>query len=146
MKKILTALLFSLLTPLAMAASPVDVHHGYVRAVPPGQSNSAAFMMLKNNSAKAISLVRAQSGIAEAVELHTHTMNQGVMQMRQVSEISVPGNGSTQLKPGGYHIMLIGLKKNLFEGQTVQLKLHFSNGSMSIVDLPIRKVIAGMKH
>lgn len=145
MKKWLTALIFALITPMAMAASTVDVVNPYARAVPPGQPNSAIFMMLKNNSAKEISLIRAQSGVADAVELHTHTMDQGVMKMRQVSEIRIPGNGMAQLRPGGYHIMLIGLKQNLFEGQKVSVKLYFSNGAMSVVEMPIKKVMVGMK-
>lgn len=145
MKKWLTALALTLLAPLALAAGTVDVQNPYVRAVPPGQPNSAAFMMLKNNSAKEVSLIRAQSGVAEAVELHTHTMDQGVMKMRRVPEIRIPGNGMTHLKPGGFHVMLIGLKQNLFEGQKVSVKLYFSNGSMAIVEMPIRKVLVGMK-
>jgi len=146
MKKWLTALIFALITPMALAANTVDVVNPYARAVPPGQTNSAIFMMLKNKSAKEVSLIRAQSGVAETVELHTHTMDQGVMKMRQVSEIRIPGNGMTHLKPGGYHIMLIGLKQNLFEGQKVSVKLYFSNGSMAVVEMPIKKVMAGMKQ
>lgn len=146
MKKWLTALVFALITPMAMAASTVDAVNPYARAVPPGQPNSAIFMMLKNNSAKEISLIRAQSNVADAVELHTHTMDQGVMKMRQVSEIRIPGNGMAQLRPGGNHIMLIGLKQNLFEGQKVSVKLYFSNGSMAVVEMPIKKVMAGMKQ
>lgn len=146
MKKWLTALIFTLITPMALAANTVDVVNPYARAVPPGQPNSAIFMMLKNNSAKEVSLIRAQSGVADAVELHTHTMDQGVMKMRQVSEIRIPGNGMTLLKPGGYHIMLIGLKQNLFEGQKVTVKLYFSNGSMAVVEMPIKKVMVGMQQ
>lgn len=146
MKKWLTALIFALITPMALAANTVDVVNPYARAVPPGQTNSAIFMMLKNKSAKEVSLIRAQSGVADAVELHTHTMDQGVMKMRRVSEIRIPGNGMTLLKPGGYHIMLIGLKQNLFEGQKVSVKLYFSNGSMAVVEMPIKKVMAGMKQ
>jgi len=103
-------------------------------------------MRLKNKSARPVSLIRAQSSVAEAVELHTHTMDQGVMKMRQVPEIQVPGNGMTHLKPGGYHIMLIGLKQNLFAGKKITVKLYFSNGEMAVIDLPIQKVhVGGMK-
>lgn len=147
MKKWLTALILTLITPVVLAANTVDVKNPYARAVPPGQPNSAIFMMLKNNSAKEISLIRAQSSVAEAVELHTHTMDQGVMKMRQVSAIRIPANGMTQLRPGGHHIMLIGLKQNLFEGQKISVKLHFSNGEMAVVDLPVQKVQVGsMAH
>lgn len=146
MKKWLTALIITLIAPLAMAANTLDIRNPYVRAVPPGQANSAAFMILKNKSAAPVKLISAQSAVAEAVELHTHIMDQGVMKMRQVSEILIPGNGMAHLKPGGLHIMLIGLKRNLFEGQKVSVKLHFSNGSMAVVEMPIKKVMVGMQQ
>jgi len=148
MKTWFISLLLLLTAPLAMAGKAVDVMHPYARAVPPGQSNSAIFMMLKNNSPLSVSLIKAQSAVAENVELHAHMVDNGVMKMRQVPEIAVPGNGSIKLQPGGYHIMLIGLKQDLNEGDKVRVRLYFSNGSMSIVELPVKKVQMGMgaKH
>lgn len=146
MKKWFMSLLLMLTAPFALAGQVVDVMHPYARAVPAGQENSAVFMMLKNNSARPVSLIQAQSSVAESVELHTHMVHNGVMMMRQVPEIQIPGNGSVKLQPGGFHIMLIGLKQQLKEGEKIRVKLHFSNGSLSTIELPVKKVQMGMKH
>ena len=145
MKKTLLSLLLLVLSPLALAQD-IQVMHPYARAVPPGQTNSAAFMMLKNASSEQVSLVKATSPAANVVELHNHIMDDGVMKMRQVEDIKVPAEGMAELKPGGFHVMLIGLKQNLNEGDLIQLKLHFSNGEMADLELPVKKVQMGMKH
>ena len=147
MKKWFISFVLALVAPLALAASSVDVIKPYARAVPPGQENSAMFMMLKNKSARPVSLISAQSSAADVVELHTHTMANGVMQMRQVSEINIPANDHVSLQPGSFHIMLIGLKKQLKEGDKVSVKLHFSSGEMAIVEMPVKAVqMMKMKH
>ncbi|MBB1486533.1 copper chaperone PCu(A)C [Oceanospirillum sediminis] len=145
MKKTLLSLLLLVLSPLALAQD-IQVMHPYARAVPPGQMNSAAFMMLKNAASEQVSLVKATSPAANVVELHNHIMDDGVMKMRQVEDIKVPAEGMAELKPGGFHVMLIGLKQNLNEGDQIQLKLHFSNGEMADLELPVKKVQMGMKH
>jgi protein SCO1/2 len=110
-------------TPVAAAATAVMVHDAYVRAVAPGATVSAAFMMLHNPTAAARALVAAASPAATTVELHTHQNDGGVMRMRQVERIDVPAGGQTTLAPGGYHVMLIGLTGPLTEGTTVPLTL-----------------------
>lgn len=83
----------------ATAADSVTVENAYARAVPPGQPNSAAFLTLVNTSDTDHSLKAAASPVAATVELHTHTNNNGVMEMRQVPQIDVPAKGRTELKP-----------------------------------------------
>lgn len=145
MKKSLLSLLLLVLSPLALAQS-IQVMHPYARAVPPGQTNSAAFMMLKNSSSEQVSLVKAQSSVSDVVELHNHIMDNGVMKMRQVPEVVIPAGGKAELKPGSFHVMLIGLRQDLKEGDMVQVKLHFSNGEMADIEMPVKKVMGGMKH
>ena len=84
--------------------------------------------------------------MAATVELHTHTNNNGVMEMRQVPQIDIPANGKTELKPGGLHIMLIGLKQNLKAGENANVTLQFEDGSSSTITAPIQAVTppAGM--
>lgn len=135
--------LSALLSTTALAE--VSIEDAYARAVPPGQTNSASFMMLKNSEAKDLALVSAQSPVAKAVELHNHISEDGVMKMRQVQQISVPASGSVTLQPGGYHIMLIGLNQDLNEGQEIDLTLEFSDGSNQTLTLPVKKVMNGMK-
>lgn len=122
------------------AADAVTVENPFARAVPPGQPNSAAFMTLVNTSDVDHSLKSATSPVAATVELHTHTNNNGVMEMRQVEQIAVPAKGRAELKPGGFHIMLIGLKQDLTAGEKAQLTLTFEDGSTTTVDAPIQEV------
>lgn len=137
---VLLSALFSTLT-----LAEVSVEDAYARAVPPGQMNSASFMTLTNSATDNVSLIAANSAIAKAVELHNHISEDGVMKMRQVKQINIPASGSVTLQPGGYHIMLIGLNKDLSEGQEIDLTLQFSDGSNQTLTLPVKKVMSGMK-
>ncbi|WP_158174366.1 copper chaperone PCu(A)C [Grimontia hollisae] len=127
------------------AYAAVDVVGPFARATPPHAPNSAAFMVLSNDSDKKLSLVEASTPVAGKVELHNHVMKDGMMQMRQVKAIDIPANGSTELKPGGLHVMLFNLSMPLKEGETLPLTLLFSDGSEITQEVPIRKVMAGAK-
>lgn len=122
----------------------VNILSAYVRAVPPGQMNSAAFMQIENGSGQARQLVAASSTVVETVELHTHTNADGVMQMRQVPHIDVPANDTVVLEPGGLHVMLIGLKQNLVAGERIKVELVYGDGSRETIVMPIREVMGGM--
>ena len=124
-------------------ADSVTVKHLYVRAVPAGQVNSAAFMMLKNNSSEDRLLVSAHSNISKVVELHTHKKEGGMMRMRQVDSIAIKAGSKTVLKPGGLHIMFIGLKHGLKAGENVELKLVFDNKTELALTVPV-KLVKGM--
>ncbi|MFM1892226.1 MAG: hypothetical protein RLZ44_1303 [Pseudomonadota bacterium] len=130
------------------AAEEVAVHDAYARAVPPVVPNSAAFMTLHNAGTADHTLVSASSPAAATVELHTHINDNGVMRMRPVEGgIAVPAGGSTELQPGGLHVMLIGLHQPLVEGDQVELELTFEDGSTQLLTAPVRKVMAGgMDH
>jgi len=116
------------------AAVHITVNQPRIRATAPGQTVSGAFMTLVNNSATAYALSSVDFGGASAVEIHETTMDGDMMRMRQVSQIDIPANGSAELKPGSYHIMLIGLKKVLKAGTTETLTLTFSDDSQKTVE------------
>ena len=149
MKKTLAALALSAAAwlPAAWAADAdqVQVIAPYARAVPPTAPASAAFMTLRNRGDHATALIAADSDVAEITELHTHVHKNGMMMMRPVARIPVPAKGETQLKPGGYHIMLIRLKHPLKPGDKVHLTLRFADGSTKAVTAPVRP-INGMSH
>lgn len=141
------ALGFSAGLMAAGAAEEVRVSGAYVRAVPPGQPNSAAFMRLSNGGAKPHALVAAQSPVAETLELHTHLMEGGMMKMRRVERIDIPAGGSVALDPGGYHLMLIGLKRFLKPDQDIELTLRFEDQTTQKLQIPVRTIEAGlMQH
>jgi copper(I)-binding protein len=143
-------MLFGLVTTTLIAVTPaadeVTVVDPYVRAVPPGQPNSAAFMQLQNNSTTKHAIVKAESPVSNVVELHTHIMEGGVMKMRQVKQIDVPAQGRTTLKPGGLHVMFLGLKSELKSGQLVPVTLIFEDGSKTTIHAQVRKMQLHMKH
>ena len=152
MQIFLVVLTMSLTGPVfsASASDSVSVVDPYVRMVPPGQTVSAAFMTLKNASA-ATAVVNAKSTVSKVVELHTHTHEDGMMMMRRIDKIDLPANGETVLKPGGLHIMLIGLHEGLQLDQKVSITLEFADGSSKVIEAPVRKIMMkgmmkGMKH
>jgi len=118
----------------------VSIDKQYVRATPPHAKNSAAFLMLTNNTDKEIKLVAVSSDIAERVELHNHIKEDGMMKMRQVEEVTIAANGNTSLQPGGYHVMFLGLKKDLTEGENVDIRLFFDNGDELNIEAPVKKI------
>ena len=124
-------------------AAGVSVEHAYARAVPHGQPNSAAFMVLKNSSAHDRALVEARSSVSKVVELHTHKMEGGMMRMRRIDKIEVKAGSETVLKPGGLHVMFIGLKQQLKAGEQVDLELVFDDGQVTKLTIPV-KLVAGM--
>ena len=126
-------------------AGNISVMHPHVRAVPEGQPNSAAFMVIKNNTGQDRALINAQSNISKAVELHTHKKEGGMMRMRRVNTIDIKANSKTVLKPGGLHIMFIGLNHQLNKGDKVKLDLTFDNGETVKLSVPV-KVVKGMMH
>ncbi|MDX1808236.1 MAG: copper chaperone PCu(A)C [Sulfurospirillaceae bacterium] len=138
--------LFSVIATSLIVAGNIEVKDAYVRAVPPSLPNSASFMKLINHSSDIIYLKRADSTLAKRLELHEHTMENGMMVMRKVPSIKIPAKSMVMLKPGGYHIMLIGLKKHLKNHDTVKkIDLYFSNGEKVILrNVPVKSVMGGM--
>jgi copper(I)-binding protein len=100
--------------------------------------NSAAYMILDNKGSNPDRLIQARSDVAEAVELHKTEMQGEVMTMQQVEAIDVPAGGQVELKPGGLHIMLIGLKKDLTPGEVIDLVLVFEKAGEIPVKAEVR--------
>ena len=143
MKKTLLGLLVA---TASLFASDIEIKDAYVRATPPGLPNSAAFMTLVNKTDKDLAIVKASSKVSKIVELHTHDMKDGVMKMYQIPKIDVAAKSQTVLKPGGLHIMLIGLYNPLKVNDNVELTLELSNGQTKTIQAPIKTVMGGMKH
>lgn len=127
-----------------VVAGPFAVSAAYARAVAPGQTNSAVFLQLQNQDTQAHALVSASSAVSAAVELHNHVNEGGVMKMRQVEKIDLPAGENVVLKPGSFHIMLIGLKQPLKVGETVELSLSFEDGTRLKLSAPVQEVSAPM--
>ncbi len=141
MKRVNQLLALLLLTlPLSGIAQEIEIHDPYARAVPPGQPNSAVFMRMVNSGSEPRALVRATSSAAEVVELHTHTLEGGMMRMREIARIELPAGEEVRLEPGGLHIMLIGLAPGFAPDSEVELTLHFADGSEQTLTAPVRRL------
>lgn len=120
----------------AVGAGSIRVQQPFARATP--AKVGGVFMMLQNGGA-ADRLVKAESEIAESVELHTNVKDGETMRMRRVDAIELPAGGEAKLEPGGYHIMLIGLKQPLKEGTHFQLTLTFEKAGSMTIQVPVQK-------
>lgn len=107
----------------ALLWAQVHVRDAWVRAAVPQQKATGAFMRL--TSAQEAALIEARSPVAGAVELHEMTLVDNVMRMRAVPRIELGAGRTVELKPGGYHVMLLDLKQPLKPGDTVPLTLVF---------------------
>ncbi len=101
--------------------------------------NSAAYMMLQNGTDANDELIGASSDVAQAVELHLSQMKaDGTMEMIQQQLISLPAGKMTELKPGSYHVMLIGLTRDLKAGDEISLTLKFKNRADLSLTIPVK--------
>lgn len=103
-----------------------------------GGSNSAAYLIIQNSGGAPDRLVRAYSDAAQSTELHLSEVKGGVMSMRPVEGVEVPARGKAELKPGSYHIMLVGLTKDLSPGDVLKLTLEFENAGLMEVEAEVR--------
>lgn len=121
MKRFTLSMSLALIT--LAASAQVTVSEPWVRATVPQQKATGAFMKLQ--SAQDAKLISAKSAVAGVVEVHEMAMDAGVMKMRAVDGLALPMGKAVDLKPGGYHIMLMDLKSQLKEGDAVPLTLTF---------------------
>lgn len=116
----------------------ISVEQPWARATPAGAITGAAYMTLDNKSGAADRLTGASSDVAEKVQIHEMKVENGVMQMREIAGgLAIPANGSVVLKPGSYHVMLIGLKKPLAAGEKFALTLTFAKAGNISVTVPV---------
>ena len=138
MKLTIIAALLALSSVVAHAQTPtVEVKNAWVRTAVPGQSGTGAFMSITaKNGAR---LVGASSPVAGVAEVHEMKMEGDVMRMRAVPVLELPAGKTVQLKPGGYHVMLMELKQALPKGASVPLTLTLkdANGKQSQAELTL---------
>ena len=141
----LVVLLLGCLLPVIAwaAANPVvQVRNGFVRGLPPGTTNTAAYMTLVNTSDEALVLTGAMSPAATSAMLHKTVHHEGgMMAMEHVMTATLPARGQLKLESGGLHLMLMGLKRPLREGTNVEVTLQFEGGYSLTADLPVVSVL-----
>jgi copper(I)-binding protein len=124
---------------------PIDIGHPYARATAPGQPTGGGFLSLQN-AGPADRLLSASADISKSVELHEMKMEGDVMRMRQVEGIALPTGQKVALAPGGLHIMFIGLKAPLKEGDKFPLVLKFEKAGEVTVTVNVEAAGANHSH
>ncbi|MFN3976617.1 MAG: copper chaperone PCu(A)C [Aquificaceae bacterium] len=131
-----------LLTGLALAQPKIEVKDAWVREVPPTSKMSAAYMIIENKGNEADKLIEASNNASKITEIHETIGGK----MRRVNALEIPAGSKVELKPGGYHIMLINLNKPLKEGEKVEITLKFEKSGEIKVEAPVKKGMGGMHH
>ena len=136
----------SLLTTTSATAQQHDaavrVDGAWARASVPGQKGTGAFMRL--TAQDGARLVRAESPAAGVTEVHEMKMEGDVMKMRAVPALELPAGKTVELKPGGYHVMLLDLKAPLEKGSTVPVTLVFQDAKGAESTLQLTLPVAAM--
>jgi hypothetical protein len=139
----LVSLMFAVITPFAVAE--VTVKQPWVRATVAQQKATGAFMQI--SSSQDARLVEFRSPLAGVVELHEMVMDNGVMRMRAITALELPAGKTVTLGPGSYHLMLLDLKAQMKEGDSVPLILVIEARDKKRetleVNAPVRALTAG---
>ena len=139
MKLPILASLFAFATLSAAQAmdGPITIEHAWARPTAASVANGAAYLTIKNTGKADDTLTGAETSAAAKAELHESSMEGNVMKMRPLGDVTVPAGGSAEFKPGGKHIMLLGLKAPLMAGQSFTLTLHFKSAGAETVKVDV---------
>lgn len=125
-------------------AGKLHLEQPTARPTRPGQPGGAAYVTIENRGNTPDRLIGASAAIAGKTEIHTMTMEGGVMKMREAGEIMIAPGTTVVMQPGdGYHIMLLGLKKPLKTGEQFPLTLHFEKAGKVKVAVEVSDKIGG---
>ena len=118
----------------------ITIEQGYVRETIPGTSISSAYMNINNNTEQSVSLLGASSDVSQRIEIHQHTMLDGMMKMRRVESVNAEAGDTLTLAPSGYHLMIFDLTEPLQAGQSMTITLHFSGEKNIEITLPVQSI------
>jgi copper(I)-binding protein len=125
-------------------AKSIVVDHPWARATPAGAKTGAAYVTLINNGGSGDRLLSATTPVAGQVQFHSVSEENGVSRMREMHAVEVAPGAKVTFSPGGMHIMMVGLKQPLKEGQSFPLTLTFEKAGKMDVTVPVAKV--GASH
>jgi len=128
--------------PAQQAPSPgLEISQAWSRATPASAPVGVGYLALKNRGAEPDRLLGGSTEVAARVEVHEMSMDGGVMKMREVAGgLEVKPGETRELKPGGHHLMLMGLKRPLKEGESFRIRLEFAKSGAREVEFTVRGV------
>jgi copper(I)-binding protein len=124
--------------PQWAGAADLEVTQAWARPTPPAAQVGAVYLSITNRGKQEDQLLSLSTAVAGSVEIHeTQTVN-GVMQMRPVASVICPAGATVKVEPGGLHVMLLGLKQPLIEGDRFDLTLRFRDAGPLLVHVPVQ--------
>lgn len=115
---------------------PIEISNAWIRWMPPAVNNSGAFFMLTNNTGTELILESVEAEWAHHVMMHESTIVDGMAKMNHIDQVVIMD--SVEFKPGGKHIMLMGLQQNLTKGAILHIRLHFAGREPLVVPFEVR--------
>ncbi|WP_417412205.1 copper chaperone PCu(A)C [Hoeflea sp.] len=121
----------------------LEIEHPFARATPPNAPVSGGYITIRNTGEEADRLISGEADFADRVEIHEMKMDGEVMKMRQLTDgLEIPAGGEVVLKPGGYHIMFIGIDSQFKDGENRNVKLTFEKAGSIEVDFTVQDMRA----
>lgn len=139
MKSLLLVLLGSSSLAWAVAVKDIEVKDAWVRATPPSMNMTTAYFEVSNNTVNPVALVEVESPVAKDCNIHETLQKGAFTTMNEVSAVEIAPHETTKLAPGGYHVMMTGLKQPLKENETIPLVLKFKDGREVKVEAKIKQ-------
>jgi copper(I)-binding protein len=124
----------------------LQVRHPWTRATPPGARVAAGYLEIRNSGKEPDRVIGASTPAAERVEFHVMTLDGDIMKMRQVKDFEVPARQRLVLRPGGSHLMLVGLKQPLAKGDRIPLTLRFERAGELQIELEVQPLDSRKPH
>ena len=122
----------------------IEVHHPWSRATPPGAKLAVGYMEIRNRGSQPERLLSASTAAAKRVEMHVTLREGEIMRMRQVPSFEIPAGERFALRPGGSHLMLVGLTRSLEKGGRFRMTLRFERAGELEIELEVQE--AGSRH
>ena len=116
----------------------IEVRHPWTRATPPGAEVAAGYLEIRNNGRGPDRVIGASTPAGERVELHVMANEQGVMKMREAASFEAPARKRLTLRPGGTHLMIVGLRKPFVKGQRIPLIIRFEHAGDVRVEMEVQ--------
>ncbi len=136
---IVVFILSSVVSTQSLANPRLNIESAYVTALIPGQETSAGYLSITNSGDQDQVLQSFSTSAAQMVQLHTTTMSNGMMSMDKVNDLVVPAGGSIEMQPGGLHLMIMGVDKESFAGESLDMQISFVSGDVLEINVPIKK-------
>lgn len=127
-------------------AGDLQVRHPWTRATPPGAQVAAGYLEIRNSGRQPDRVVGASTPVAERVELHVVARDGDILKMREVKGFEVPARQRLTLRPGGSHLMIVGLTRPLVKGERIPLTLRFERAGELQIELEVQPAGSRRPH